>query len=65
MSRKIPVTRYRPLRPADAGGGYTETAADPQTVWVETAFHREQLTARVNANEDIRVGDWLALEDYT
>ena len=56
---KLYCTRYRPADTADGRGGRTETLASPVTLAMDTEIHDGTLQMKVDADEDVDVGDVL------
>src|SRR5689334_11832694 len=57
------ITRYRPARADDGEGGSTETPGDAYPCWGALMFDDNTITIVIEKNEDVIMGDWIAVAD--
>jgi hypothetical protein len=63
MSRRYPLTRYRPTRVPDSAGGFDERLGTGLTIYATLEIQAAKVEALVDAYEDVKVGD--IVEDDT
>ena len=63
MSMKRPYKRYRPVETSDGEGGFTVTLGSHELIWGSLTVHEEETRVHVDAREDVKVGDIIAIEE--
>ena len=63
MSMKAAYKRYRPVETSDNEGGFDITLGDAIDIWGSLTVHEEETRIHVDAREDVKIGDLLAIEE--